>query len=64
MSVQALCDIFGHRIISSDIWPVRSPDLNSCDFFFWACLRTQFTAVNLKRKGNANIPAEQLQRVN
>jgi hypothetical protein len=32
-SMQALSGIFGDRIISSDIWPVRSPDLNPCDCF-------------------------------
>jgi hypothetical protein len=32
MSVQALCDVFGDRIVSSGILPVHSSDLNSCDF--------------------------------
>jgi hypothetical protein len=31
---RALSDVFGDRIISSGIWPARSPDLNPCDFFF------------------------------
>jgi hypothetical protein len=31
MSMQALSDVFGDRIISNGIWPGRSPDLN-CDF--------------------------------
>jgi hypothetical protein len=26
--MQALSDVFGNRIISSDIWPARSPYLN------------------------------------
>jgi hypothetical protein len=30
MPMQALSDVFGDRIISSDIWPARSPDLNPC----------------------------------
>jgi hypothetical protein len=34
MSMQALANVFGDRIISSGIWPARSPDLNPCDFFF------------------------------
>jgi hypothetical protein len=33
MSMQALSYVFGDIIISSGILPVRSPDLNSCDFF-------------------------------
>jgi hypothetical protein len=39
MSMQALSDVFGDRIISSGVWPARSPDLNYCDFFFWGCLK-------------------------
>jgi hypothetical protein len=34
MSMPALFDIFGGRIISSGIWPAHSPDLNPCEFFF------------------------------
>jgi hypothetical protein len=34
MSMQALSDNFGDRIISSGIWPASSPDLNPCDSFF------------------------------
>jgi hypothetical protein len=33
MSIQALSDVFGGRIISRGIWPPLSPDLNPCDFF-------------------------------
>jgi hypothetical protein len=33
MSMQALSDVFGDRIISSGVWPACSPDLNPCDFF-------------------------------
>jgi hypothetical protein len=39
MSLLALSSVFGDRIISSDIWPARSPDLNLCDFFLWGCLK-------------------------
>jgi hypothetical protein len=38
MSVQALSDVFGDRIISSGIWPASSLSRNPCDFFFWGCL--------------------------
>jgi hypothetical protein len=38
MSLQALSNVFGDRIISSFIWLARSPDINPCDFFFcWGC---------------------------
>jgi hypothetical protein len=39
ISMQALSDVFGDRIVCSGIWPTRSPDLNPCDFFFWGCLK-------------------------
>jgi hypothetical protein len=71
--MQALFDVFGEKIISSGIWPERSPDLNSCDFFFWGCLKDNvynsilWTEEELKEnipKEIANISAEQLQRIN
>jgi hypothetical protein len=37
--LRALSDAFGDRIASSCIWPARSPNLNPCDLFFWACLK-------------------------
>jgi hypothetical protein len=39
MSMHALSNVFGVKIISSDIWPACSYDLNPCDFFFWGCLK-------------------------
>jgi hypothetical protein len=65
-----LCDDIGDRIISSDIWPARSPDPNSCDSFFWGYLkdnvynsnpRTKDVQENIGRR-IANIPAGQLQK--
>jgi hypothetical protein len=69
MSMQALSDVLGNGIISSSIWPARSPDLNPCNFFFWACLKDKVynskpQKEELKeniRMENVNIPAEQLQ---
>jgi hypothetical protein len=69
--MQALSDVFGDRNIRSGIWPARSSDLNSCDFFFWGCLKGKVYNSNppmeeLKEYINmemANFPAEQLQRV-
>jgi hypothetical protein len=34
MSMQDFSYVFGKRIISSRIWPARSPDLSPCDFYF------------------------------
>jgi hypothetical protein len=72
VSLQALSDVFGNRIISSGIWPARSPDLNNCDFFIWGCMKDEVDESNprteeLKEKIHteiADIAAEQLQRVN
>jgi hypothetical protein len=72
LSMQALSDVFRIRIISSGIWPAHSPDLNPCDFFFWGCLKNKVYNSHLvdgrtKKYINreiANIPAEQVQRVN
>jgi hypothetical protein len=73
MSMQALSNVFRDRIISSDIWPAHSPDLNPCDFFFWGCLKDEVYSNNPRmeqeRKENihreiSNIPAEHLQKVN
>jgi hypothetical protein len=64
--------VFGDRIISSGIWPARSPDLNPCDIFFWGCLKDKLynrnpqTEKELKEnvcRKIANFPAEQFQRV-
>jgi hypothetical protein len=57
-------------IISSGIWP--APDLNPCDFFFWGCLKNKVYNSKLRTKELkenthweiANIPADQLERVN
>jgi hypothetical protein len=72
MSMQALSDVFGNRIVSSGICPASSPDLNHCDFFFWGCLKDRVYNSNPRpeeleeniRREIANIPAEQLQRAN
>jgi hypothetical protein len=72
LSMQALSVVFRDRIISSGIWPTRSPELENCDFFFWGCLKdnvynsnpqTEEQKENIRRE-TANIPVDQLQRVN
>jgi hypothetical protein len=73
LSVQALFNVFGDRNISRGIWPARSPYLNPYNFFLWCCLKDKVYYSNLRteeelneniRKETANIPAEQLRRVN
>jgi hypothetical protein len=64
--------VFRDRIISSGIWPAHSSDLNPCDVFFLGCQKDK--VYNIKPQTEelkenvcreiANIPAEQLQRVN
>jgi hypothetical protein len=34
-SVSALQEVFDDRIISTRLWPPRSPDLSVCDFYLW-----------------------------
>jgi hypothetical protein len=71
LSMQALSDVFGDRIISSDIWPARSPDPNPCDFFFWGYLKGKVCSNNPRTEEEleenshreiSNIPAVHLQR--
>jgi hypothetical protein len=70
--MQALSVVFGDRIISSDVWPARSPNINPCFSFFWGLLKDNVHysdpwTEELKeyiRREIANIPAEQLQRIN
>ena len=38
-TMECLKDFFGDRIISKDLWPPRSPDLTSLDFFLWGYLK-------------------------
>jgi hypothetical protein len=72
MSMQALSDVLENRTIISSIWPASSSGLNPCDFLFWGCLkdkvynsnpRTKELKENIRRE-IANIPVEQLQRIN
>ncbi|PSN46232.1 hypothetical protein C0J52_11390 [Blattella germanica] len=48
-SITALRDVYGDKLISSGLWPSRSPDLNPCDFYLWG---------NLKCKVYANNPRD------
>jgi hypothetical protein len=74
MSIQALSNLFGDRIISSGIWPAHSPNLNSCNFLLLGLFvedkvynsnpRTEERLKQNIHREIANIPAEQLRRVN
>jgi hypothetical protein len=45
--VALLCEVFGDRIISSNIWPLRSPKLIAPDFFLWGALKNAAYKDNL-----------------
>jgi hypothetical protein len=71
MSMPNSSDVFGDTIISSGMWPARSPYFNPSDFI-WSILknkvyksnhRTEELKENIRREF-VNILAEHLQRVN
>jgi inhibitor of nuclear factor kappa-B kinase subunit alpha len=71
-SISALQEVFDDRIISTGLWPPRSPDLSVCDFYLWGNLKgkvyrnTSRTAEALQneiRNVVASISADELQRV-
>jgi hypothetical protein len=35
-----LNEIFGERVISRDLWPLRSPDLTPPDFYLWGAAKS------------------------
>jgi hypothetical protein len=45
--INVLNEVFENRLISRELWPARSPDLNPCDFNLWG---------NLKYKVYSNNP--------
>jgi hypothetical protein len=73
ISMQALSNVFRERIINSDIWPTRLPELNNYYFYFRGCSKDKVYNSNPQTeekleeniyRETANIPAEQLQTVN
>jgi hypothetical protein len=46
-SINVLNEVFEDRLISRGLWPARSPDLYTCDFYLWG---------NLKDKVYSNNP--------
>ena len=39
-SMKLLEEVFCERIISKNLWPPRSPDLNPLDFYLWGKLKS------------------------
>jgi hypothetical protein len=71
-SMSALQEVFDDRIVSTGLWPPRSPDLGVCDFYLWGDLKgkvyrnTPHSAEALQneiRNVVALISADELQRV-
>jgi hypothetical protein len=70
--VSELQEVFDDRIISTGLWPPRSPDPSVCDFYLWGNLKgevymnTPRTAEALQNEIKsvvASISADELQRV-
>jgi hypothetical protein len=41
VSLQRVHDVFSEeRTVSKNLWPPRSPDLTTCDFFLWGHLKS------------------------
>lgn len=38
-TMKFLREFFGNRLISTGLWPLRSPDLTPPDFFLWGALK-------------------------
>jgi hypothetical protein len=38
-TMEILHEFFGENVISKEVWPSRSPDLTSPDFFLWSYLK-------------------------
>jgi hypothetical protein len=71
-SMSALQEVFNDRIISTGLWPPRSPDLRVCDFYLWGNLKgkvyrntpsTAETFQNEIRDVVSSISADKFQRV-
>jgi hypothetical protein len=45
---EILHEFFGENVISKGVWPPRSPDLTSPDFFLWSYLKDTVYGSNLR----------------
>jgi hypothetical protein len=39
VSMMLLCEVFGYRVISKDIWPPWSPELTLADSYLWGAMK-------------------------
>jgi hypothetical protein len=47
VSLQRVHDVFSEeRTVSKNLWPPRSPDLTTCDFFLWGHLKSTVYETN------------------
>ena len=48
-TLQHIHDVFTEeRTVTEGLWPPRSPDLSTCDFYLWGCLKGKVYANNPK----------------
>jgi hypothetical protein len=45
-SINVSNEVFEDRLISRELWPARSPDLNPCDFYLWGNLKDKVYSIN------------------
>jgi hypothetical protein len=38
-SMNEINQVFGDRVVTTGLWPPRSPDLNPCYFYLWGKLK-------------------------
>ena len=48
-TIEILHEFFGENIISKGVWPPRSPDFTSPDFFLWSYLKDRTNSRDLKQ---------------
>jgi hypothetical protein len=48
-TIEILHEFFGKNVISKGVWPPRSPDLTSPDFFLWSYLKDRTNPRDLKQ---------------
>lgn len=72
LSMETIENVFSDRVISTGLWPARSPDLSACDFYLWGNLkqkvyknnpRTVEALENEIRRAIAEITEAELRRV-
>jgi hypothetical protein len=46
VSLETLRLVFDDRVISSGLWPPRSPDMTPCDVYLWGRLKYKAYKIN------------------